>query len=178
MWAWRMSVEALRPRPESSRATSSWLSPGSRIRSSDIFARALDVVKRSTREREQVRVTLTGAEAAVPTERNRTAEAERMDALGIDVGSSRPEACRQVERPAGVDGVWIRSVTPRGPVARTLGNARCLIIQDVNGQTVSNVAEYERAIADLGPGDVANLLLYNPQSGTNLVVTVPIPNSR
>jgi serine protease Do len=138
----------------------------------------LDVVKRSTREREQVRVTLTGAEAAVPTERNRTAEAERMDALGIDVGSSRPEACRQVERPAGVDGVWIRSVTPRGPVARTLGNARCLIIQDVNGQTVSNVAEYERAIADLGPGDVANLLLYNPQSGTNLVVTVPIPNSR
>ncbi len=138
----------------------------------------LDVVKRSTREREQVRVTLTGAEEAAPTERNRTATAGRMDALGIEVGASRPDVCQQVERPADVEGVWIRSVAPRGPVARALGNARCLIVQDVNGQTVGSLAQYERAIERLSPGDVANLLLYDPGNGTNLVVTVPIPNSR
>ncbi|MFQ5689669.1 MAG: trypsin-like peptidase domain-containing protein [Gemmatimonadota bacterium] len=138
----------------------------------------LDVVRRSTRKRTQVKVKLIAAETKSSSEEPRTASAESRDPLGIEVAPLTDDLRESLEVPDNTNGVVIRRVAPRGPMGRAAGDLRRWLIQDVNGQEVDSPADYRKVIRDLKPGDVANLLLYNPQSQQHVVISVQVPQTQ
>ncbi len=134
----------------------------------------LMVVRRATRERERIRLTLAAAEQPDAGRRERTATEQRADPLGLEVQDLTAEVRRGLGLGGDVQGAVITNVTPRGPAARA-GLGQGLVIVDLNGQAVESAADYGSAAAALEPGDLANMVVLNPQNGQHLVLTLRVP---
>lgn len=134
----------------------------------------LDVVKRSSRNRERVRVTLVAAEPPGPARGQRSAAAAPADALGLEVQPLTAELRRQLDLPSDVEGVVVNDVSARSPLYGQVGPG--MVITDVNGRKIRSPSDYREVAAGLEPGEVANLLLYNPDPRVRRysVVTVPV----
>ncbi len=143
----------------------------------------LDVVRRSTKKHESVRVKLIaadempGAETAAGSGRRERGAFD--DPLGIEISEIDRAERRQYDIPPATEGVVITDVDPRGPLGRQMGSlAEGAVIVDVNGRKIESIEDYERAVADLGPGDVASLIVrWRTQDGTwqNQIVSMVLP---
>jgi serine protease Do len=133
----------------------------------------LGVVRRSNKERENVRVRLqrrpTDDRVATATTTSGSA-----DKLGIRVRDLDDETRRGLELAEGVDGVLVADVSQTGPLGRA-GIGRGWILQDINGRPVRSVEEYGRIVAEVEPGSVANLALLNPRGGATLTISIRLP---
>ena len=142
----------------------------------------LTIVRRANRERDRVEVTLGTADLPDTRSETRTAStAGAANPLGIEVAPIEPELEMRLQR-EGVElpdeaGVIIQDAQAWGPLGRVIDPrfARGLVILDVNGQPVSSMEEYREAMAEVEPGSVVNLLLFDPRSGRNRVYTIPVP---
>ena len=132
----------------------------------------LDVVRRSTLERDQARVRLSSADDdAEPQLAHRPELAvETGDLLGLDV--REPAALSGGERReygVGRDeaGVIIVDGDPWGAVGRGFGAIPTgAIILDINGVAIQGRNEYDRIVSQLQPGDAVSVRLSLPfQSG-------------
>ncbi len=134
----------------------------------------LTLVRRASRERDRVRVTLAAAEQPDSPERERTAEAERMDPLGVEVSALTPEIRRGLGLSRDIEGAVITDIAPRGPAARE-GLGEGLVIVDVNGEPVTGPDDYRRLVTGLTPGDLVSVLAFSPQTGQHVAVTLRVP---
>ena len=148
---------------------------------------SVEVVRRDTKKRENVRVKLAAAPSPDADEAPRVAVAERDDPLGISVEPLSDEFRRQYEIPDDISGVVIRGAEERGPLARKVqmrGRLNGQIVQipwvvrDVNGEKIQSVSDYERAVDELAPGSVASISLYDPVYGSTAFPSIRIPNNR
>ncbi|MFQ5678943.1 MAG: trypsin-like peptidase domain-containing protein [Gemmatimonadota bacterium] len=133
----------------------------------------LEIVKRSTKRRERVKVTLAAAEQPDRRRENRTVATAPSDPLGLEVETLTEDIRRQLDLPSDVKGVVIGNVSTHSPLYRQVGPG--MIISDVNGQEVDSSAEYRSTVTGLHPGDVANLLVFSPRARRYTVVSVPVP---
>ena len=134
----------------------------------------IGLVRRSTKEPHEIRVQLQQRPAET-----RVASAESppdaADHLGISV-SDLDEARRLgLELDQNLSGVIIADVSRTGALGRS-GIQPGLIIQDINGQTVTSVQEYHEIVDALQPGGIANLALLDPRSGSRLTLSVRLPS--
>ena len=91
---------------------------------------------------------------------------------------------RSLNIPANVKGVVVTDMAADGPFDRRAlfrGLDRSPVITHVNRQEIESVADYERAMRDVDPGDVVGLKVYNthPAVPSEVVIplTVPVPSS-
>ncbi|MDX1578102.1 MAG: trypsin-like peptidase domain-containing protein [Gemmatimonadota bacterium] len=145
----------------------------------------LTIMRRETRERDRVDVTLTSADTPEPDRREMVASEEPgANPLGIEVQPVTEELRRRMRaedlQPPEEGGVFIRDVEPRGALGRVVDPrfARGLILLDVNGREIRGAEDYREAMAEVRPGEVVSLLFLDPQSGRNRVFNVPIPAQR
>ena len=127
---------------------------------------ALDVVRRSTLERDRARVRLISAENDSPPRvaaRPELPEATG-DLLGLEVRDDAELEARDHARyriDPGYTGVVIVDGDPRGAVGR-LRLPRGTLILDINGEEIQGRADYDRIISGLRPGDALSLQLNVP----------------
>ena len=86
---------------------------------------------------------------------------------GVEVQNLTPDTASQLNLPSGTHGVVITQVDPTS-VAAEAGLQRGMVIQEVNHKPVSNISQYEQALAS-SPGTV--LLLVN-NGGVTQYVTI------
>jgi S1-C subfamily serine protease len=91
---------------------------------------------------------------------------ESRSLTGVSVDTLTPQVARQLELPANTTGVVVMEVSQASP-AFAAGLRRGDVIEEVNRKKVSNVSEFERAVAEAGNGPV--LLLVRSQGGTRYV---------
>jgi serine protease Do len=92
--------------------------------------------------------------------------------IGIDVMPMSEEAAEQFGYDA-PGGVVIGGVTPAGPAARA-GVGVGLRVLSVNREDVDEVADIERILAGIAPGDIVSLRLGAPD-GTTRIVNLRVP---
>lgn len=86
---------------------------------------------------------------------------------GVTVDDLTPQIARQMNLPASVRGALVVEVQD-GTAADTAGLQRGDVIQEVNRQSISNAAEFARAVKQAGTQPL--LLLVNRQGRTSFVV--------
>jgi len=108
----------------------------------------LDVVRRTTLERDRARVRLISAEDDTPPQVASRPEAPEPtgDILGLEVRDD-----------AGFTGVVIVDADSRGAVGRAGITPEGARIVDINGEEVRTAADYERIISGFEPGDAVSL---------------------
>lgn len=145
----------------------------------------LDIVRRTTRERDVARVRLIAAETTgTEVSRRRDVPASPPveafdDPLGIEVAGLDRGTRREYSIPEEIEGVVITDVQDRGPIWRTVpGDPRGAVIVDMNGTAIRTREDYDRVISGLAPGDVASLILQRDANGawTNQVLSLVIPH--
>ncbi len=134
------------------------------------------VVRRSTRERDTVEVTLGRMGTPGETQQRQRQQQAEGGPLGIDVRNLAPQIRARLEVPEEITGVVITSVA-RGSPADEAGLSTRYVVADVNGQPIESVEDYREVISRLEPGTVANLRVYVPQAGVEQYVSVRIPGS-
>jgi serine protease Do len=143
-------------------------------------------IVRETGEAEVVSLNLAAAPSAEPAPvRTVSNTAERDgDPIGIEVATLSATVRRSLNVPATVDGVVVTGMVTDGPFHRRAlypGLDRSPVITRVNRQDIESVADYERAMRDVQPGDVVGLTVYNthPEASSEIVIpmTVPVPSS-
>jgi len=135
----------------------------------------LEVVRRSTRKTEKVRVKLASAKGLGTEEPHRLASASRSNILGLEVEPISDEARRALDLPPTVQGALISKVAARGPAARARIEPN-LIIEDVNGVTVRSPGDFRRIVSKLKPGQVVSMMLYIPQDERRLPISLRLPS--
>ncbi len=142
--------------------------PGDRV--------TLAVVKRDSKQRERVNLTLAAAESPTAGTPDRIAAGQPADALGLEVRPLSEEIRRQLDIPEDVEGVVVADVSARSPLWGQI--AEGFVIVDVNGRQVEAPEDYRGTISSLG-GEVVNLLVYNPDPRVRRysVYTVPVPQN-
>lgn len=122
----------------------------------------LDVVRRSTLERDRARVRLISAEDDSPPQvaaRPEPPEATG-DILGLEVKDDAELEAQEHDQyriDSGFEGVAIVDRDPRGAVGRLLPEGT--LILDINGEAIQGRADYDRIISGLEPGDALSLQL-------------------
>jgi len=87
--------------------------------------------------------------------------------IGIDVMPMTDEFAQQFGYDT-VGGIVIGGVTPAGPADRA-GVGVGELILSVNREDVETVADIERLLADIAPGDIVSLRLASPNGQTHIV---------
>ncbi|MDX1395022.1 MAG: trypsin-like peptidase domain-containing protein [Gemmatimonadota bacterium] len=126
----------------------------------------LDIVRRSTREREVAAITLIAADRGeTPTVVRIERPAERFNAenpLEIEVTELTGGTRREYMIPDGVaNGVVIVGGEARGPFGKLFNGSvpEGTVIKDFNGQAIATVADYERIASGLDPGEAVSFIL-------------------
>ena len=136
----------------------------------------LDLFRYGDRRRVAVRLMeapTAGQEAGARPAPGPTVESETSTQLGVGVSVLTPELARKYELPAGATGLVITDVANYSAAAR-YGISEGTRIQAVDGQEVSDVAGFRRAVERKGPGDIISLRLVYPE-GENGIVNVRLP---
>jgi len=89
---------------------------------------------------------------------------------GVEVADLTPQLRRQLELPPRISGVVVVGVEPGTPAAEA-GLRRGDVIQEVNGQAVANVSQFEQAVRRGGREPM--MLLVNRGGSTLFVVVEP-----
>ncbi|WP_419163208.1 trypsin-like peptidase domain-containing protein [Candidatus Palauibacter sp.] len=140
----------------------------------------LEIVRRSTVQREVASVTLIPAEVDSPPRLAAQAEpTESGDALGLEVRDydelSRADL-RRYEGDEDVEGVIIVGGDPRGAVGRQFGRIPVgATIIDINGAEVRGRTDYDRIVAGLRPGDAVSLRYLRDFDQQSQIRSVLIP---
>jgi serine protease Do len=82
--------------------------------------------------------------------------------LGLQVAPLTPQIAQQLGLKV-TSGVVITNVPPLSPAFQRVGRGQ--VIQAINGEPIRNMADVERAIAKIKPGDIVSLRLIDPQLG-------------
>lgn len=98
---------------------------------------------------------------------------ETYDDLGIVVSDITPEIEKGLNLPKGLKGVAVSGIDPRG-VAAQAGIQRGDVIEEVNRQTTSNVAQFNDALSKI-PADEATLFTVRRGNSSTFIVIEPIP---
>jgi serine protease Do len=142
------------------------------------------VVRRLDQTRDNVRVTLVAAPSPETVAEPRTASTVGRDRLGVEVEPISDDFRSEYELSDDITGVVITDSEQRGALGRKVRmrvplNGRIVqypwVIQDVNGESVESVNDYERVIGELDAGSVANISLYDPVTGNTLFPSIRIP---
>jgi len=138
----------------------------------------VEVVHRKNRKHETVQITL--GEAPTPgtqAERTTTSSSES-NPLGVQVQPLDQDMRQKLDLPTGVYGVAVTDFDRRGPLYQAGGiTSRAMILEDIDGQAIRSLDDYQSAIGKLKPGTVASVKLYDAQNGQQLFVSVEIPGS-
>ncbi len=138
---------------------------------------AVTVVRRDDLKSETLRVRLMDAGELQQEETPFVVEAVSSDPLGVEVEDLSRDARRALDLPRDVEGVVIVSVDRYGPYARrAFTNLQGTVITSINRTPIRNLEDYREAVESLEPGDVVGLDLYNPENGTEVPLTVAIPD--
>ncbi len=134
----------------------------------------IGIIRRSTKKPAEIRVQLQQRPADT---RVASAEAapDAADHLGIAVRDLDEARRAGLELDEDISGVIISDVSRTGALGRS-NIQPGLIIQDINGQAVNSVDEYQEIVKGLQPGSVANLALLDPRSGSRLTLSVRLPS--
>ncbi len=121
---------------------------------------------------QEVTVRLDQAELAPRTAQAARPEVAVQSLLGLEFSELDGATAQQLgyQRDSGV---IVGGVTPAGPAGRR-GVQRGELVQTINGVEVGSVAEVDRALEGLGPGDIVNLRLGRPD-GSSRVVNLRVP---
>ncbi len=134
------------------------------------------VIRRDDLARESVTVRLMDAGELSREEPTRVVAAETEDPLGIEVEEITRDARRALDLPRDLEGVVIVSYDPYGAYARrSLRNFEGTVIISIDRTPIRTVEDYEEAVADLEPGDVVGMDVYNPQTSAEVPLTIAIP---
>jgi serine protease Do len=132
---------------------------------------------REDRRRERVEVELADAGDLRTAVEPRVASAVSDDPLGIEVDDMGRDDRQRLDLPRSVDGVIVVDVERYGPYGRRVGTAVDVVITSVNRKEIDSVREYREIMRDVKPGDVVGLILYVPDSGRRLPVTIQVPSN-
>ncbi len=132
------------------------------------------LVRRATRERETVDVSLGRMGAPESMQQEQTREQADGGPLGVEVRDLSPEIRSQLEIPRDLTGVVVTAVARGSPAARAAIDVRNVIV-DVNGQAIESVSDYREIASRLQSGTVANVRVYVPQAGVERFVSIRIP---
>ena len=98
---------------------------------------------------------------------------ESYDDLGIVISDITPEIEKTLNLPKGVKGVAVSGIDPRG-VAAQAGVMRGDIVEEVNRQPISNVGQFNDALAKI-PADEAVLFTVRRGGSSTFIVIEPMP---
>jgi serine protease Do len=93
--------------------------------------------------------------------------------LGMTLRDLNPTIAERLELPRGTRGALVMDVEA-GEAAEEAGLVRGDVIMSVNGQTVDDVAAFERAIQGARPATLARLRVFNAQTGGYRVVVLKL----
>jgi serine protease Do len=91
--------------------------------------------------------------------------------LGFSARELTPEVAR-ANNLSETGGVVITAVDPFGPARQQLG--RGLVIDKLNGQTIENLDDLEKAAKTVKPGDVVTFIVHIPDDGTRRIINYRI----
>jgi len=132
------------------------------------------------RSRRTVSVTLEEAETVQTASVEPEVSNTEPDPLGIKVEEISRDSRRALDLPDQVDGVVVSEMAQFGqfyPRWRQVGRSNTPVIVSVNRSSVKSVADYQDAVAEVGPGEVVSLLVFDPLVGETLPVSVPLPSA-
>ncbi|MDT8435468.1 MAG: trypsin-like peptidase domain-containing protein [Gemmatimonadota bacterium] len=138
----------------------------------------VQLVDYDSRRRRTVAVELDEAQSLEEMASAREAVSEAADLLGVRVEELDAQARRALDLPDDLDGVVVVEMRQAGPFAARwsrLSPAENPVIRSVNRQPVRSLRDYRRALADVQPGDVVSLVVYDPATGVEAPVSVPLP---
>jgi serine protease Do len=95
--------------------------------------------------------------------------------IGLSVQDLTPEIAKELELPAGTQGVVVAEVAPGSPAAMA-GLARGDVIQQVNRKPVSSASEFASLVKQAGGEPI--LMLVNRRGSTRFVVVEPAPQRK
>ncbi len=115
------------------------------------------------------------AEANVPQPEPAAAEVASRPAtmlIGVQVRDLTPELARQAgfDPRTELEGVLVTAVARWGP-ASNAGLQPGWLVQQVNGEKVSSVAEFDRALSEIEPGDIVSIQAVSPRGEGQLMRT-------
>lgn len=94
--------------------------------------------------------------------------------LGLTVRDFDRSAAARLSIPDSVRGVLISRVDPAGAAFSPYPVRRGLIITEINRKPVSSVADYQRILGAVRPGDVLAIYYFDPTNGQRALVTVTV----
>src|SRR5687768_8322538 len=92
--------------------------------------------------------------------------------LGLTVRDMDRSAAVRLGVPGSVLGVLVTRVDPTGAAFSPYPVRKGLIITEINRKPIRSVAEYQRTLAAVRPGDVLALYYFDPTNGQRALVTV------
>jgi serine protease Do len=140
------------------------------------------VIRSDDLKKETIPVRLADAGDLRRDEQPRVVEAESSDPLGVEVEDLNAEIRRALDLPRDLEGVVVVSFDQYGLYARRAGRAlpgnaiRGSVITSIDRKQIRDMDDYRAAVKDLKPGEVVGLEVYNPQSGSEVPITVALPN--
>ncbi len=145
----------------------------------------LDIVRRVSKERDVARVKLIPAEGdgvLLASARRPTRTESELGGLGVEV-EDIAELSRGDRREYGVteemSGVVVTNGDRRGAFGRFFGQVpEGIVITDINGTEVKDLADYERVASRLEPGEAVSVIYQRPVLGggwTSGIATVLVP---
>jgi S1-C subfamily serine protease len=132
------------------------------------------------RSRRTVSVTLEEAETVQTASVEPEVPSIEPDPLGLKVEKISRDSRRALDLPDQLDGVLVSEMAQFGqfyPRWRQVGRSNTPVIVSVNRSSVKSVADYQDAVAEVEPGEVVSLLVFDPVLGETLPVSVPLPSA-
>ncbi len=135
------------------------------------------VVRRDDFKSETLAVRLMDAGDLRRDETPQVVEAQSSDLLGVEVEDLTRDIRRALDLPRDVEGVVIAEVDPYGSYARRAfsGMGRGVVITAINRTPIRNMEDYRKAVEALEPGDVIGMDVFDPARGTEVPLTIAIP---
>jgi serine protease Do len=135
------------------------------------------VVRRDDLKSETLAVRLMDAGDLRRDEDPQVVEAQSSDLLGVEVEDLTRDIRRALDLPRDVEGVVIAEVDPYGSYARRAfsGMGRGVVITSINRTPIRNMEDYRKAVEALEPGDVIGMDVFDPARGTEVPLTIAIP---
>jgi serine protease Do len=96
--------------------------------------------------------------------------------LGITVRNLDEATVKRVRLPEGLTGVMIMDVDSTGP-ARQARVRRGQIVLEINRQKITNVAQFQRAVAALAPGSAVAIYVFDPVTDQRAIHTLVVDPS-
>jgi serine protease Do len=102
----------------------------------------------------------------------RAAQPVSQPPLGVSVREMDREFSGRLQIPDTVEGVIVSRVDPTGAAHQVL--RRGVIIMEINRRPTRTVADYQRVLSSMKPGEIVAIYYYDPAVGQRTLATVTI----